>query len=73
METINPLLALKELGYDTRKPCRGHVLVEVLPNKFKTYAFRHRSGDGHVQCRLGRLVNCYKQPISGLLIFVLDA
>lgn len=70
--TISPLLALKELGYDTRKPCRGSVIVETRPGKFKHYAFRHRVGDGHVICRFGRLVNCYRQPISKLLIFTLD-
>ncbi|HKV94919.1 MAG TPA: hypothetical protein VJW20_20405 [Candidatus Angelobacter sp.] len=69
---MNPQQALKELGYDTHRPCRGYVLVETRPGKFEHYAFRYRAGDGHVITRIGRLISVYRQPLSGLLIFRLD-
>lgn len=71
-KTVSPLVALKELGHNTRKPCSGHVLVQIDTFIIKTYRFQHRSGDGRVRCRLGRLVAAYKQPGSGLWIFQLD-
>lgn len=70
--SMNPQMALKELGYDTSHPCRGKVLVEINRNKVKTYAFRYSVGNGCVITRWGRLISVYRQAGSGLLIFCLD-
>lgn len=73
---VSPLIALREMGFDISHPCRGHVLVEGAPlrrGNFSHYAFRHAVGSGRVKCRAGRLLSAYKQPLSGLWIFCLDA
>lgn len=59
--------ALKAMGYDLSRRCRGSVLVEAGPVKLKRYAFRYRVGDGHVLYRWGRL--CSARQVAGVWVF----
>ncbi len=52
---VKPGEALKAMGFNLNRPCRGKVLVRIGPVKTKHYAFRYRVGDGHINTRWGRL------------------
>lgn len=67
--TVSALVALKDMGFDTSKPCTGSVIVQTGAMPLKRYRFRYRVGDGHVLFRWGRLVSARKQILTGLWIF----
>lgn len=59
---VSVLDALKEMGHDLSRPCRGRVVVRVGTIRCKVYSFRYRVGDGHALTRVGRLVSAIRMP-----------
>lgn len=70
VKKINAQEGLGLLGFNTRRPARGRVLVKTGPVKLKRYSFYHRAGDGHTLYRWGRLVSAEAHYIDGELASV---